>query len=82
MRDIRPVQLKPCKVFAQPIRIIRGFAELTRFRKEDTPRLRSASRLGQQLDAIAQLPKAEQKFVAKMLDNLLAQHGQESANAA
>jgi len=30
-----------------------------------------------------QLPKAEQRFVSKMLDNLLAQHqGQESANAA
>ena len=42
-----------------------------------------ASRLQQQIDAVAQLPKAEQRFVSKMLDNLLAQHlGQESANAA
>jgi len=42
-----------------------------------------ASRLQQQIDAVAQLPKSEQRFVSKMLDNLLAQHqGQESANAA
>lgn len=41
------------------------------------------SRLQQQIDAVAQLPKSEQRFVSKMLDNLLAQHqGQESANAA
>ncbi|MDM8011801.1 MAG: hypothetical protein QUV08_12650 [Parasphingorhabdus sp.] len=41
------------------------------------------SRLQQQIDAVAQLPKAEQRFVSKMLDNLLAQHqGQESVNAA
>ncbi|MEM8564517.1 MAG: helix-turn-helix transcriptional regulator [Pseudomonadota bacterium] len=42
-----------------------------------------ASHLERQIEAVAQLPKSEQKFVAKMLDNLLAQHqGQESANAA
>ena len=43
------------------------------------------SRLEQQLDAIAKLPKAEQKFVSKMLDNVLAQYtsaGQEAAPAA
>jgi hypothetical protein len=30
------------------------------------------SRLEQQFNAIAQLPKAEQRFVSKMLDNALA----------
>jgi hypothetical protein len=42
------------------------------------------SRLEQQLDAIARLPKAEQKFVSKMLDSVLAQYagaGQEAATA-
>jgi transcriptional regulator with XRE-family HTH domain len=32
------------------------------------------SRLQQQVDAIAQLPKAKQKFVVEMLDTVLAQH--------
>lgn len=37
------------------------------------------SRLEQQLDAIARLPKARQKFVSDMLDTVLAQHqGQEA----
>lgn len=40
-----------------------------------------ASRLQQQLDAIAKLPKTEQRFVSKMLDNVLAQHGGEAATA-
>jgi transcriptional regulator with XRE-family HTH domain len=42
------------------------------------------SRLEQQLDAITRLPRAEQKFVSKMLDNVLAQYasaGQEAATA-
>lgn len=43
------------------------------------------SKLEQQLDAIARLPKSEQKFVSKMLDNVLAQSmghaGQEAATA-
>lgn len=41
------------------------------------------SRLEQQLDAIARLPKSEQKFVSRMLDNVLAQAGagQEAATA-
>jgi len=38
-----------------------------------------ASRLEQQLDAIARLPKAEQKFVSKMLDSVLAQHTERAA---
>lgn len=33
-----------------------------------------ASRLEQQIDAVAQLPKAQQKFVMQMLDTVLAQH--------
>ena len=42
-----------------------------------------ASRHARTIDAAAHPPKSEQKFVAKMLDNLLAQHqGQESANAS
>ena len=43
-----------------------------------------ASRLEQQLDAVTRLPRAEQKFVSKMLDNVLAQYasaGQEAAPA-
>ena len=46
-----------------------------------------ASRLEQQLDAITRLPKSEQKFVSKMLDNVLgpnigaAPQGQEAATA-
>ena len=32
------------------------------------------SRLEQQMDAIARLPKAKQKFVVEMLDTVLAQH--------
>lgn len=41
------------------------------------------SRLERQLDAVAQLPKARQKFVSDMLDTVLAQHqGQEAAPAA
>lgn len=42
------------------------------------------SRLEQQLDAITRLPRAEQKFVSKMLDSVLAQYvspGQEAATA-
>ena len=44
-----------------------------------------ASRLQQQLDALAQLPKARQRFVSDMLDTVLAQHArpdQETAAAA
>ncbi|WP_420998525.1 hypothetical protein ACKI2N_032115 [Cupriavidus sp. 30B13] len=33
-----------------------------------------ASRLQQQMDAISQLPKAQQKFVSQMLETVLAQH--------
>ncbi len=43
------------------------------------------SRLEQQLDAVARLPKAEQKFVSRMIDNVLAQYastGQEAATAS
>lgn len=41
------------------------------------------SRLERQLDAVAQLPRARQKFVSDMLDTVLAQHqGQEAAPAA
>lgn len=40
------------------------------------------SRLEQQLDAIAKLPKAEQKFVSKMLDNVLAQYASTGPEAA
>jgi hypothetical protein len=32
-----------------------------------------ASRLQQQIDAVAQLPKAKQQFVSQMLDTVLAQ---------
>lgn len=45
-----------------------------------------ASRLQQQVDAIAQLPKAEQRVVSKVLDAMIAQHdnapGQEAAATA
>lgn len=42
-----------------------------------------ASRLEQQLDAIARLPKAEQRAVSTVLTAVLAQHqGQEAATAA
>lgn len=34
-----------------------------------------ASRLQQQIEAIAQLPKAKQRFVVEMLDTVLAQQG-------
>lgn len=41
------------------------------------------SKLERQLDAVAQLPRARQKFVSDMLDTVLAQHqGQEAATAA
>lgn len=43
------------------------------------------SRLEQQLDAITKLPRAEQKFVSRMLDNVLAQYarsGQEAVPTA
>lgn len=43
------------------------------------------SRLEQQLDAITRLPRAEQKFVSKMLDSVLAQYasaGQEAVIAS
>jgi transcriptional regulator with XRE-family HTH domain len=33
-----------------------------------------ASRFEQQLDAVAQLPKAQQRFVMQMLDTVIAQH--------
>lgn len=33
-----------------------------------------ASRIEQQLDAVTQLPKAQQRFVMQMLDTVLAQH--------
>ena len=41
-----------------------------------------ASRLQRQLDAIAQLPKAQQRVVTTMLDAMLAQHGREAAATA
>jgi len=34
-----------------------------------------ASRLHQQIDAVAQLPKAKQFFVSQMIDTVLAQQG-------
>ena len=44
------------------------------------------SKLERQLDAVAQLPKGEQKMVSELIDAMLtryhAQAGQESANAA
>lgn len=40
------------------------------------------SKIERQLDAVAQLPKAQQKAVSTVLDAVLAQYGQESANAA
>lgn len=42
------------------------------------------SRLEQQLDAIARLPKAEQKIVSRFLDTMIAQHitGQGAATAS
>ena len=44
------------------------------------------SRIEQQLDAIAKLPKAEQRAVSTVLDAVLAQHGaqigQEAATAS
>jgi hypothetical protein len=40
------------------------------------------SRLEQQLDAIARLPKARQKFVSDMLDTVLAQHGTQTGQEA
>jgi hypothetical protein len=46
------------------------------------------SKLEQQLDAIARLPKAEQKIVSRFLDTMIAQHmgaapqGQEAATAS
>ena len=46
-----------------------------------------ASRLEQQLDAVTRLPKGEQRFVSKMLDNVLGPgmgagaQGQEAAPA-
>jgi transcriptional regulator with XRE-family HTH domain len=48
---------------------------------EDAPGGRSrgkrgpASRLHQQIDAVAQLPKAKQLFVSQMIDTVLAQQG-------
>ncbi len=41
-----------------------------------------ASRLQQQLDAIAQLPKSRQRFVSDMLDTVLAQHGRTGQETA
>ncbi len=41
-----------------------------------------ASRLQQQLDAITQLPKAEQRAVSTVLDAVLAQHGRVEREAA
>jgi transcriptional regulator with XRE-family HTH domain len=41
-----------------------------------------ASRLERQLDAIAQLPKAEQRAVSTVLDAVLAQHGRVEREAA
>lgn len=41
-----------------------------------------ASRLQQQLDAISQLPKAQQRVVTTMLDAMLAQHGRVEREAA
>ena len=38
------------------------------------PRRGPVSRLQQQVDAIAQLPRAKKKFVVEMLDTVLAQH--------
>ena len=40
------------------------------------------SKLEQQLDAIARLPKAEQKIVSTLLDAMLAQHGARSGQEA
>lgn len=44
-------------------------AEATTARSKRGP----ASRLHQQIDAVAQLPKAKQQFVAEMLRNVLGQ---------
>lgn len=41
-----------------------------------------ASRLQQQVDAIAQLPKARQRVVSELLDAMLAQHGTRSGQEA
>ena len=65
------------KVLATPIEALigddgaQGAASATPRRTRRGP----VSRLEQQLDAIARLPKAKQKIVATFLDAMLAQHG-------
>jgi transcriptional regulator with XRE-family HTH domain len=75
-----PVSLLPGLARALDVSIEALIADATPRRTRRGP----VSRLEQQFDAIARLPKAEQKFVSKMLDSVLAQYasaGQEAATA-
>ncbi len=82
-----PVSLLPplARVLDTPVELLIGEGEDTDAPAVTTRRTRRGppSKIERQLDAVAQLPKARQKFVSDMLDTVLAQHqGQESATAA
>lgn len=74
-----PVSMLPrlAKLLSTPIEALIGDVDERASAATTSRRTRRgpASRLEQQLDAIAQLPKAQQRFVSDMLDTVLAQHG-------
>ena len=74
-----PVSMLPrlAKLLSTPIETLIGDADERADATSTTPRRTRrgpASRLEQQLDAIARLPKAEQRAVSTVLDAVLAQH--------
>ena len=86
-----PVSMLPAlaKLLGTPIELLIGDGDAHDIAAPLAPQRRTrrgpASRLEQQLDAIAQLPKAKQRFVSDMLDTVLAQAGgrpQHEASAA
>ncbi len=69
-----PVSMLPrlARLLGTPIEALIGDDTATPVPAERRTRRGPASRLEQQLDAIARLPRAKQKFVSSMLDTVLA----------
>lgn len=67
-----PVSTLPllATLLATPIDTLVGHTQQTQHRGKRGP----APRWQQQIEAIAQLPKAQQRFVSQMLDTVLQQH--------
>ena len=77
---IEPDRLQPPAYLGPRLAVLLGQPQPQRARRSKPG---PPSKLERQPDAVAQLPRARQKFVSDMLNTVLAQHhGQEAATAS